>query len=81
MSSKGTSNTGGDKSTSMTQSDASRIQSTQVSFDLVFTSSIIELVSKARGGGDMTSRGFASRAQGAGDRNANTSGQSKNGSK
>ncbi|KAH7406392.1 hypothetical protein DE146DRAFT_786240 [Phaeosphaeria sp. MPI-PUGE-AT-0046c] len=64
MSSKGTSGTGGAKSTSMTQSDASRIQSSQ-----------------ARGGGDMTSSGFASRAQSAGDRNANTSGQSKGGSK
>ncbi|KAK7178347.1 hypothetical protein PSPO01_15599 [Paraphaeosphaeria sporulosa] len=64
MSSKRTSNTGAAKSTSMTQSDASRMQSSQ-----------------ARGGGDMSSSGFASRAQSAGDRNANTSGQSKGGSK
>ncbi|KAI9733433.1 MAG: hypothetical protein M1834_003517 [Cirrosporium novae-zelandiae] len=40
---------------SMSQSDASRIQSTQ-----------------AKGGGDMSSKGFAAHAQSAGDRNANT---------
>jgi hypothetical protein len=42
------------KGQSMSQSDASRIQSSQ-----------------AKGGGDMSSSGFASRAQSAGDRNAN----------
>ncbi|GAM88642.1 hypothetical protein ANO11243_066760 [Dothideomycetidae sp. 11243] len=41
----------------MSQSDASRVQSTQ-----------------AKSGGDMSSSGFAARAQGAGDRNANQSG-------
>ncbi|KAJ9668029.1 hypothetical protein H2201_001835 [Coniosporium apollinis] len=46
---------GGWKSTSMTQSDASRIQSSQ-----------------ATRGGDMSSSGFAARAQSAGGRNANT---------
>tara|TARA_R110002003_G_scaffold86_1_gene7094 strand:+ start:12623 stop:12868 length:246 start_codon:yes stop_codon:yes gene_type:complete len=81
MSSKGTSSTGGGKSTSMTQSDASRVQSSQVSFGFMFASSIVDIALKARGGGDMSSSGFASRAQSAGDRNANTSGQSKGGSK
>lgn len=65
----------------MTQSDASRVQSTQVSFDFIFASNIIDLTLKARGGGNMSSSGFAARAQGAGDRNANTSGQSKGASK
>lgn len=47
----------------------------------MFASSIVDIALKARGGGDMSSSGFASRAQSAGDRNANTSGQSKGGSK
>jgi hypothetical protein len=81
MSSKGTSSTGGAKSTSMTQSDASSIQSSQVSCGSMFASSIVDPTPKARGGGNMSSSGFASRAQSAGDRNANSGGQSKGGSK
>ncbi|CBX97397.1 hypothetical protein LEMA_P105280.1 [Plenodomus lingam JN3] len=50
----------GGKSTPMTSSDASRIQSTQ-----------------ATGGKDTSSGSFASRAQSAGDKNANTGGQKK----
>ena len=47
----------------------------------MFESNIINLNQQARTGGDMTCSGFASRAQSAGDRNANTSGSSKGGSK
>ncbi|KAF2793387.1 hypothetical protein K505DRAFT_305920 [Melanomma pulvis-pyrius CBS 109.77] len=46
----------------MTQSDASRIQSSQT-----------------RSGGDMSSSGFAARAQSAGDRNQNSGLGQKNG--
>ncbi|KAJ4993145.1 hypothetical protein SVAN01_01497 [Stagonosporopsis vannaccii] len=55
----GASSNNGAKSSTMTSSDASRIQSTQ-----------------ARGGKDMSSGGFAARAQSAGDRNANQTGNS-----
>ncbi|USP79665.1 hypothetical protein yc1106_06939 [Curvularia clavata] len=55
----GASDNSGAKSNSMTQSDASRIQSSQ-----------------ALGGKDMSSGGFAARAQSAGDRNANQTGGS-----
>ncbi|KAB2098650.1 hypothetical protein AG0111_0g13128 [Alternaria gaisen] len=50
----------GTKSTPMTSSDASRIQSSQ-----------------ALGGKDMSSGGFATRAQSAGAKNANQAGTSK----
>ncbi|KAF3031335.1 hypothetical protein E8E11_005031 [Didymella keratinophila] len=53
----GASNNGGAKASSMTTSDASRIQSSQ-----------------ALGGKDMSSGGFAARAQSAGDRNATQKG-------
>ncbi|KAF1828954.1 hypothetical protein BDW02DRAFT_602969 [Decorospora gaudefroyi] len=55
----GASNDSGTKSTAMTSSDASRIQSSQ-----------------ALGGKDMSSGGFAARAQSAGRKNANQTGTS-----
>lgn len=56
----------------MTQADAARIQSTQVSelkVHLYFQPST-NIHSKAKGGGDMTSGGFAARAQAAAAHNA-----------
>jgi hypothetical protein len=54
----------------MTQSDASRIQSSQVcwkSDSIPSTDTRLQ----AQGGKDMSSEGFAARAQSAGDRNVN----------
>jgi hypothetical protein len=56
----------------MTKDDASRIQSTQVTLTIELTISISTNCSQAKSGGDMSSGGFAARAQGAGDKNANT---------
>ncbi|KAI4605865.1 hypothetical protein J4E80_010398 [Alternaria sp. BMP 0032] len=67
------STSGGSKgSTPMSQSDASRIQSSQDA-NILFT--------QAKSSGDMSSGGFAARAQGAGDRNANAGGQQSGGTK
>jgi hypothetical protein len=80
--SSNTSNTsGGAKGTNpMSKDDASRIQSTQVSsptlihwFLLCSRSDMLFLQDKS--GGNMSSGGFAARAQGAGDRNANAGGK------
>ena len=60
----------------MTQSDASRIQSTQVRLVSTFEPLLCRLArtrltDQAAGGKDMGSGGFAARAQGAGNRNSN----------
>jgi hypothetical protein len=80
--SSNTGNTGGGaKGTNpMSKGDASRIQSTQVSFSTIIhwfpswpRADVLFLQDKS--GGDMSSGGFAARAQGAGDRNANAGGK------
>ncbi|KIW51742.1 hypothetical protein PV05_10428 [Exophiala xenobiotica] len=55
-------------SNQMTKSDASRIQSSQYRAH--------RRASQAKSGSDMSSSGFAARAQSAGDRNANVSNNS-----
>ena len=61
----------------MEKSDSSRIQSSQViaiEFHPVFYVCSLDNISKqAKSGGDMSSRGFAARAQSAADRNNNLS--------
>ncbi|KAI8942099.1 hypothetical protein NX059_000194 [Plenodomus lindquistii] len=59
-SSSSNNNSNNDKNTSMTRSDASRIQSSQ-----------------AKGGKDMSSKGFAARAQSAADKNAGAGAEKK----
>lgn len=58
----------------MTKDDASRVQSSQVSLAHLlwkFEPSLTNRFSQAKAGNDMSSNGFAARAQSAGDRNAN----------
>jgi len=60
----------------MTKSDASRIQSSQVRVPLPWQYRAHRRASQAKSGSDMSSSGFAARAQSAGDRNANVSNNS-----
>lgn len=66
----------------MSQSDASRIQSAQVSAIPFHAPVCIDRTAwcEAKGGKDMSSSGFAARAQSAGDRNANAAGGGGGGS-
>ena len=60
----------------MTKADSERIQSTQVRLPVEPVSKVhtnADATMKAQGGKDMSSGGFAARAQSAGDRNDNAS--------
>lgn len=61
---------------SMTQGDGARIQSAQVSLPDSSAHGIDLTLSKAKSGGDMSSGGFAARAQSAGAHNANNAASS-----
>jgi hypothetical protein len=61
----------------MTKNDSSRIQSTQVRY-ITLHSYHRAYCLQARGGHDMSSSGFAARAQSAGDRHTNTGNQGSN---
>ena len=63
-------------SNQMSKSDSSRIQSSQVRPFPYSTSNIPLKLFQATGGKNMTSGGFAARAQSAGDRNANSASSS-----
>jgi len=55
----------------MTQADAAHIQASQVSYPTDISMTVLICV-KAKTGNDMSSSGFAARAQSAGDRNVNS---------
>jgi len=60
--------------TGMTKADAGRFQSSQVETSLTCSANTSLTCWQTMSGGDMGSGGFASRAQAAGDKNANAAG-------
>lgn len=65
----------GDNSNQMSQADASRIQSSQVSLHFAKGPKHSLIIPKAKGDKDMSSGGFAARAQSAAATNTNTAAQ------